>query len=485
MNPEIIVLISDKTESDTSILGFIDFFSIKYTLATCREELLNLVDSGIKCLAASFDTFSKYKDIEQTLYNKLSYILLYDSEAVEISLDRNLEISDSHSNICKELSGLSFMPSNKFVSVIREGTQYTDILISTENKPVFALKQTGKCQVFLLSTRVIDINKKLPGNFNIKEHFISIAPIAIFIKYALGHIVKDDPIRNACLLIDDPLLKENYGFLNYRKLLSLMDTHNFFTSIAFIPWNYNRTDKNIAELFKRRSDRFSICVHGCDHTKGEFGNTDFNHLDQKIKLATARMIQHEKITGIPFDRIMVFPQGVFSIEAMGALKINHYCAALNSVAIPVNSSACLSISDYMQVGVMEYGDFPLFFRNAPDNIVDFAVNLFLGKPIFIVIHNDYLKNGYETLVESIKRINSLSENIIWGSPGSIINKFTTKNAVDSTAAFSDLEGLKINGFKENFRIFMRRYASEFRDNYLCKNEYLLNMAVKFKNILNR
>jgi hypothetical protein len=67
----------------------------------------------------------------------------------------------------------------------------------------------------------------------------------------------------ANIIIDDPLLRENYGYLNYRKLLDLMDKHNFFSTIAFIPWNYKRTDKKIAALFKERPDRFSLCVHGC------------------------------------------------------------------------------------------------------------------------------------------------------------------------------------------------------------------------------
>lgn len=485
MNSEIIVLIADKSESHTNILSFINFYSIKYSLATCREELISLIDSGIKCLVASFHAFSKYKDIELNLYDKLSYVLIYESESVEITADRNLDVSKSHRNICKELSGLSFLPVDNFISVIRKSTQYTDTLISTDNKPIFALRQAGNCQVFLLSTGVIDINKKLPGNFNITEHFISIAPIAMFIKYSFGHIINNSRIPNACLIIDDPLLQENYGFLNYHMLLSLMDTYNFFTSIAFIPWNYNRTDNSIAELFKSRPDRLSICVHGCDHTEGEFGITDLSHLDQKIKLATARMIEHEKITGIPFDKVMVFPQGVFSIEAMDALITNNYWAALNSVAIPVNGSGRLSIADYMQVGIREYADCPLFFRNTPESIVAHAVNLFLGKPIFIVIHNDYLKKGYDTLVESVKKINSLSENIIWASPGSIINKLIVKNAIDNPMVLPALDGLSVNGFEENYRIFMRRYASEFRDNYLSKNEYLSNFAVKLKNILNR
>jgi hypothetical protein len=485
MKPEIIILISDKTESDSNLLVFLNFYGIKYTLVTYREELMSLVESGIKCLAASYDTFSKFKDIEQKLYNKLSYILLYASEAVEVIVDTNIETSDSHINICKELAGVSFMPLNRKIFVLKEGIQYTNKLISIDSKPVFALKQIGNCQVFLLSASVIDINEKMAGKFIVKEHFISIAPIAMFIKYAFAKIINDGCIRSACLIIDDPILKENYGFLNYQKLLGLMDAHNFFTTIAVIPWNYNRTDKKIAQLFKRRPDRFSICVHGCDHTEKEFGSKDLKHIDKKVKLATARMIEHEKITGIPFDRNMVFPQGIFSIEAMKTLKNNNYQAALNSIAIPVNGSTYLTISDYMQGCIMEYDNFPLFIRNVPENIVDIALNLFLGKPVFLVIHNEYLENGYETLIDSIKKINSLSENIKWDGAGNIINRFVKKNAIDSTIAFIDLDGWSVNGLKENLRIFIRRYASEFRDNYVCKNKFLFNAAVRLKTILNR
>ncbi len=41
----------------------------------------------------------------------------------------------------------------------------------------------------------------------------------------------------ACLIIDDPLLIPRYGKLNFAKLLREMNEHNFFTEIAFIPWN--------------------------------------------------------------------------------------------------------------------------------------------------------------------------------------------------------------------------------------------------------
>lgn len=273
-------------------------------------------------------------------------------------------------------------------------------------------------------------------------------------------------MHHASIIIDDPLLRENYGFLNYRNLLHLMDKHNFHTTIAFIPWNYNRTDESIAALFRERPDRFSLCVHGCDHTKGEFGKTDINYLDNKVKLATARMIEHEKKTGIPFDRVMVFPQGIFSNEAMEALKRNKYMAAINTTALPVNGPLS--------------SNFPFFLRYTPENVIGRTPD-----PTFVVLHHDYFKHGYESLTEFIDGLNTRLKNIKWDSVGNIIRHYVSNNKVHMAEALNtDLSGLKLNGYKENSEIFMRRHASEFRDNYLSRNDYLLSCAKKMKSFIN-
>jgi hypothetical protein len=272
-------------------------------------------------------------------------------------------------------------------------------------------------------------------------------------------------IIHACLIIDDPLLRENYGYLNYRKLLGLMDAHNFVATIAFIPWNYKRTDKKIADLFKARPDRFSLCVHGCDHTGGEFGATDIVYLDKKVKLATARMVEHEKRTGIPFDRVMVFPQGIFSNEALTALKMNNYLAAVSTEAMPVNGSFATS--------------FPFYKRNKPEDIIACA-----SDPVFIVLHHEYLKNGYERLTDFVDEFNDRQNNVKWDSVGSIIRCYVSNDEErNDDAVCVDLSGLTMNGFRENAKILMRRYASEVRDNYLSKNEFLLSSAKKVKNII--
>jgi hypothetical protein len=274
-------------------------------------------------------------------------------------------------------------------------------------------------------------------------------------------------VHYASIIIDDPLLRENYGFLNYRKLLSLMDKHNFHTTIAFIPLNFNRTDKKIAALFRERPDRFSLCVHGCDHSKGEFGKTDLKYLDKKVKLATARMVEHEKNTGIRFDRVMVFPQGIFSNEAMDALKKNHYLAAVNTEALPVNGPIS--------------SNFPFFLRYTPENAIARA-----SDPTFVVLHHGYFKHGYERLADIVDGFNARSKNIKWDSVGNIIRNFVTTNKSHLNDLRNvDLSGLKLNGRKENIKIFMRRYTSEFRDNYLSRNDFLLNSAKKVKAFMNR
>jgi hypothetical protein len=271
-------------------------------------------------------------------------------------------------------------------------------------------------------------------------------------------------LRHAAIIIDDPLLRENYGFLNYRKLLNLMDKHNFSTTIAFIPFNFKRTDKKIAALFKERPDKLSICVHGCDHGKGEFGKTDLGYLDKKVKLATARMIEHEKRTGIAFDRIMIFPQGIFSNGALETLESNSYLAAVNTEAVSVDGHISSS--------------FPLFKRYRPEDVRDWV-----PEPAFIVIHHDYFKDGYDKLGDFVDELNTRFKTLKWDNLGNIVRFYVAANTLNYNPADVDLSGFKLNGFKENLKIIIRRYASEFRDNYLCKNRFSLNWIKRLQKLI--
>jgi len=237
----------------------------------------------------------------------------------------------------------------------------------------------------------------------------------MFLKSTFGERCWHQPKRQANFIIDDPLLRETYGFLNYRRLLGEMDAHEFGSTTAFIPWNYKRSDPKVAKLFRDRADRLSICVHGCDHTQGEFASDDLPRLNYKVGLATQRIERHQQLTGVPFARAMVFPQGKFSSQAMKALKFNHYLAAVNStaVALDLDDTEGLRIADYLELAVTTYHGFPLFLRRYPDAFISFAFDLFLGKPLLMVEHHEYFKEGYEKIGPVVRSLHALTENLQW------------------------------------------------------------------------
>jgi hypothetical protein len=124
----------------------------------------------------------------------------------------------------------------------------------------------------------------------------------------------------ACLVIDDPLLKPRYGNLDYEKLLRAMKAHGFFTEIAFIPWNYRRSDPRTVKLLAENPQYYAICMHGCNHSGNEFGGGNYDELCTLASIALWRMFQHRALTGLEFDPVIVFPQGRFSSVAIQAIR---------------------------------------------------------------------------------------------------------------------------------------------------------------------
>src|SRR5437667_7156501 len=187
-------------------------------------------------------------------------------------------------------------------------------IISLGHGAIFLKLEYKGVPIFLSTSReIIDIDAELTSqNFDIREHFLRAVPLVLYIKWAFAETCWNAPKTNACLVIDDPVLKSRHGFVNFQELLSLMKQHNFSTNIAFIPWNWRRTTPKVTRLFRENPENYSLSVHGCDHTRAEFGSSDRHRLYWKAQQALKRMNQHSDITGIPYDQVMVFPQGIFS-----------------------------------------------------------------------------------------------------------------------------------------------------------------------------
>ena len=331
--------------------------------------------------------------------------------------------SSDNPDITRYFSGLSFGPVKKeadFGLEVSDPRNNIAELVVIGSSPIFLLIEEDNCCIFLLATnQLIDIDRKAEEMPRAADYFSGLVLPLMFIKYVFKDFCWHNEMEYASLTIDDPLIKNKYGFLDYDSLLTEMDRHNFFTNIAFIPWNYQRTDKRMGKIFRERNDRLGVCVHGCDHTGSEFGIKDQREIDRKAKLSLRRMMLHEGKYHIPFDRIMCFPQGVFSAEAMLVLKANNYLAAINSDFEAVEPGLDIKLRDVLEPAVMSYHSFPLYYRRYPGDIASFAFDLFLGKPALIVTHhNDYQK--METITDLVRMLNALSGNINWMSLSNIV-----------------------------------------------------------------
>jgi hypothetical protein len=314
------------------------------------------------------------------------------------------------------LTGLSLTPVHETDCVFQtaEGNNNVDQIISIGGMGHFIKTRMGNCDTYLLgSAEPLDIDTPVSESPWIKGCFSSLFPALMFMRQAFGSYCWHRTRNQATLTIDDPLLIDRYGFVHYQELLQLMDRYNFFTTIAFIPWNFRRTSPSVARLLHARRDRISICIHGCDHTRHELASPDHAELNGRIKLATIRMTEHQRLTGVPFDRVMVFPQGAFSSSCMEVLKANNYLAAVNLETTPVHDFDEVPLRHYLAPAITCFGNFPLFERQYPENVSDLALNLFLYKPALIIEHHNFFKKQSADAIQSIKRVNSLDPNLRW------------------------------------------------------------------------
>ena len=290
-------------------------------------------------------------------------------------------------------------------------------IMLADDHPMFLRLERGACEVFLVAlSRLPDINAQLSPTMGVEEYYDQVIPVLIVLRHWFEEVCWQGAGRTARLIIDDPLLQPTYGFLNFGALRESMLSAGYGTSMAFIPWNHWRTSrKRAAELFDQNAN-LSICVHGCDHTNNEFGELDPGALQWKAGTALRRMEQHERRTGLGFEPVMVFPQGKFSTAAILALRSNGYLAAVNTTCFPTNTGVePLTIADFLRPAITKFHGFPVFQRRYPRRLIDFAFDVFLGRPVLIVQHHQDFQYGYQQFETFVSGLHRLEPGLRWGS----------------------------------------------------------------------
>jgi len=292
------------------------------------------------------------------------------------------------------------------------------------NYPIFVVKRYQQQDVFVSSAQYEA--KAATGREADTRFFIQIAPAMVFVRYCAGERGWHTLHHYANFTIDDPWLRQPYGYIDYAALLSEMEKHRFHTTIAFIPWNYDRSWSEVVSIFRNHQDKYSIAVHGDNHDHKEFTNYEIKSLDHQIanlKQALIRMDRFHDLTGITYDKVMIFPHSIAPEKTLEALKKYNYLATVNSMKSPMDSIPTASLADDLRTVTMSYAGFPSIQRistSTPITEAYIAINQFLGNPLLFYNHSEYFSNGIDAFDSIVDRVNKREPRTEWIGLGDIV-----------------------------------------------------------------
>ena len=255
----------------------------------------------------------------------------------------------------------------------------------------------------------------VPRDTDLSAYYSRVLPLLVFLQSAFGPACWHNHRHKARLIIDDCLLHPRFGFIEYEELVDSMRRANYASTVAYIPWNHRRARASTVDLFSREPERLGVCVHGCDHTGGEFATQDESSLAWRSGKALARMDRFAKATGLAVDRVMVFPRGQFSPGAMRSLREAGFLAAVNTETHPSAPAdpGVVELGELLRPASTRFSGFPLLPRHYPRKAVDFAVSLFVGRAAMVVEHHEFVKQGYREWESFVRALNNLEPDLEW------------------------------------------------------------------------
>lgn len=319
-----------------------------------------------------------------------------------------------------QIRGLSYFELAENSSVL----PITSVRHDDQVSPVFIETTVQQEKVFVATA--VSLDEKLMDGEGVVSAFLRVAPEMMFVRTCARERGWHPVHYYANLTIDDPWLRQPYGYVDYKGLLGEMERHNFHTTIAFIPWNYDRSDPEVVSLFRSHPDRFSISVHGDNHDHKEFTDYRSKPLAYQIadlKQSLARMDKFQALTGIPYDKVMVFPHSIAPEQTLDALKTYNYLATVNSTNVPQNAQNPADPLFVLRPVTLSFADFPSIRRysvTAPIPKAYVATNEFLGNPLFFYGHSEDFAGGVAAFNITADEVNKLEPDTQWRGLGDIV-----------------------------------------------------------------
>jgi len=322
--------------------------------------------------------------------------------------------------------GLQISPASAttdFRVRIHESRHPIEHIVSVGDGGLFIRIAFPSSELFVTSsTAVFDVEAEVDANLAASTCFSALVPFLFFLHHCQAAFWQSS-CRGANWIIDDVNLRPRYGFIDTRALAAHVDELGSAVSIAFIPWNCDRTSPEIVDLFRARWPRLSLCIHGCDHVGAEFVTRSLAHALSMLAASLDRMRTLKANTGLPHDRVMVFPQGKFSRTAMDALRQSDFLAAVNTELVDDRTGRGVRAAELLRPAITSYGGFPLFLRRKiREPIANFALDLLLGKPCLVVTHHDDFRDGMQPFVSLVRSLNALAADLEWTNLETIVSR---------------------------------------------------------------
>jgi len=378
-----------------------------------------------------------------------------------------IHFPEGSDRLARELSSQSYPrnPTKAIGLTLRPGTN-TELIMKLERFGSFVRVPTGKAHVFVWSSlRVFDVLQPLSAEKEFEVAADEYVPAIIFLRSAFGDRCWHNPKVGAGIVIDDPLLNKNYGFINFQQLLGSARRYGYHVTLAFIPWNHWRSRIKNVKMFREYADCFSICAHGCDHTRSEFRSADYEGLLRRNFVAKQRMERHRQRTGLGSEPLMVCPQEQYSLEAMRSFSDSRQFLALVCTAcMPRNLTAPeVSGADLLFPAQDSFFGFPVFKRHYWSGMGAFAMALFLGKPAILVEHHEFFRNGPSAAERFVSGLAQLRPDLKWTSLMETVTRTHARRRVSEGACevrfFTDTFHLE-HGLEESVEYRLLRRIPE-------------------------
>jgi hypothetical protein len=132
------------------------------------------------------------------------------------------------------------------------------------------------------------------------------------------------------------------------------------------------------------------------------------------------MDKFQALTGIPYDKVFVFPHNIGSERILEQLKTYNFDATVNSLSVPMDRTRPASPLFMLRPVTLSFGDFPSIARYGavmPKPASFIAINEFLDNPIFFYGHQDLFANGIGAFDGVADEVNRIEPDTRWRSLG--------------------------------------------------------------------